>query len=250
MDWYYVRGEERVGPIGEAEFQALAESGVVNASTLVWNADMTDWRPFGELGTPTLASAGAGDIDMGAHLCAECGLSFPSDEMVRFQDMWVCARCKPVFFQRLREGGELPTQLRYAGFWIRFVAKFIDGILVGVVNMFVMVVLGQSFDPGSAPASPLFFLSLTASSLFGFALQVGYATFFIGKFAATPGKMACGLKVVRTDGGTVSYWRAFGRYFGEMLSGLILYIGYIMAAFDEEKRALHDRICDTRVVYK
>ena len=72
--------------------------------------------------------------------------------------------------------------------------------------------------------------------------------FFLGKFGATPGKMACKLKVVRPDGERISYARALGRHFAEMLSGIILYIGYIMAAFDEEKRTLHDRICDTRVI--
>jgi uncharacterized RDD family membrane protein YckC len=41
-----------------------------------------------------------------------------------------------------------------------------------------------------------------------------------------------------------------GRYFSEMLSGMIMMIGYIMAGFDDEKRALHDRICNTRVVFK
>jgi uncharacterized RDD family membrane protein YckC len=35
-----------------------------------------------------------------------------------------------------------------------------------------------------------------------------------------------------------------------IVSGIILLIGYIMAGFDEEKRALHDRVCDTRVIYK
>jgi uncharacterized RDD family membrane protein YckC len=82
------------------------------------------------------------------------------------------------------------------------------------------------------------------------AFGVFYASFFIGKFAATPGKMICGLKVVMGDGTRVSYGRAIGRYFAEWLSGLTMGIGYIMAAFDDEKRALHDRICDTRVVKK
>jgi uncharacterized RDD family membrane protein YckC len=62
--------------------------------------------------------------------------------------------------------------------------------------------------------------------------------------------MACGLKVVTEDGQRLSYMRAFGRYFAEIISGMILYIGYIMAAFDYEKRALHDRICTTRVIKK
>jgi uncharacterized RDD family membrane protein YckC len=60
--------------------------------------------------------------------------------------------------------------------------------------------------------------------------------------------MACKLKVVTADNDRVSYPRAFGRYFAEILSGLILLIGYIMAAFDDQKRTLHDRICDTRVI--
>jgi uncharacterized RDD family membrane protein YckC len=60
--------------------------------------------------------------------------------------------------------------------------------------------------------------------------------------------MVCGLKVVRSGGEKVSYGRAFGRYWATFVSGMILAIGYIMAAFDSQKRALHDRICDTRVI--
>jgi uncharacterized RDD family membrane protein YckC len=62
--------------------------------------------------------------------------------------------------------------------------------------------------------------------------------------------MACGLKVVTPEGDKITYLRAFGRYFAKIVSSLTLLIGFIMAAFDDEKRALHDRICDTRVVRK
>jgi uncharacterized RDD family membrane protein YckC len=54
--------------------------------------------------------------------------------------------------------------------------------------------------------------------------------------------------VVRPNGGPIDLPRAVGRYFAKILSGIILLIGYIMAGFDGEKRALHDMICDTRVV--
>jgi len=81
-------------------------------------------------------------------------------------------------------------------------------------------------------------------------LPAAYNTYFIGRFGATLGKMACRLKVVTPEGGQVSYARALGRFFSEMISSMILLIGYIMAAFDDEKRALHDRICSTRVVRK
>jgi uncharacterized RDD family membrane protein YckC len=83
-----------------------------------------------------------------------------------------------------------------------------------------------------------------------FAAVVLYNTLFVGKFAATPGKMACGLKVVDAEGGKVKYGRAFGRACSEILSGMVCYIGYIIAGFDQQKRALHDHICSTRVVYK
>jgi uncharacterized RDD family membrane protein YckC len=60
--------------------------------------------------------------------------------------------------------------------------------------------------------------------------------------------MACNIKVVMADGGKVSFARAIGRHFAKFISGMILGIGYIMAGFDDQKRALHDRICDTRVI--
>jgi uncharacterized RDD family membrane protein YckC len=60
--------------------------------------------------------------------------------------------------------------------------------------------------------------------------------------------MALGLKLLRRDGSKLGIGRIIGRYFSHVISAIILCIGYIMAAFDEEKRALHDRICDTRVI--
>jgi len=85
-------------------------------------------------------------------------------------------------------------------------------------------------------------------SLLQMAVSFGYATWFVGKFGATPGKMACKLQVVTAEGGRVTYLRALGRAFAEIISSIILLIGYIMAAFDDQKRTLHDRICSTRVI--
>jgi uncharacterized RDD family membrane protein YckC len=79
-------------------------------------------------------------------------------------------------------------------------------------------------------------------------IGITYETVLIGKYGATLGKMACKIKVVTAEGGRVSYLLAFGRYFAKILSAMILMIGYLMAAFDDEKRALHDRICNTRVI--
>jgi uncharacterized RDD family membrane protein YckC len=86
------------------------------------------------------------------------------------------------------------------------------------------------------------------STILNFALPAAYEIWFVGKFAATPGKMACKIKVVTADGEKISYARSVGRHFAKYISGLILGIGYIMAGFDDQKRSLHDRICDTRVI--
>jgi len=62
--------------------------------------------------------------------------------------------------------------------------------------------------------------------------------------------MACQIHVVTPYGGKISYARALGRHFAKFISSMTLAIGYIMAGFDDEKRSLHDRICETRVIKK
>jgi uncharacterized RDD family membrane protein YckC len=162
------------------------------------------------------------------------------DELIRFGDALVCGKCKPLFVQKLKEGVTVAGEMVYAGFWIRFGAKFIDGIILGIVG-FALGFLGSFIVKHAVAVAVL-------ENVLSFALSVAYATYFRGTYGATPGKMACGLKVVRPDGEKISYARACGRLFAEFVSSLTLAIGYIMAAFDEEKKALHDRICDTRVI--
>ena len=163
----------------------------------------------------------------------------------------VCAGCKPVFMQKLAEGAQSNTgELNYAGFWTRFAAVFLDGLILGAVNVCIGMIAGLSASQaiGVKPKGALVLqLVLMAIQL---AIGISYEVVLIGKYGATLGKMACKIKVVTADGGRVSYARAFGRYFGKILSYMVCMIGFIMAAFDGQKRALHDRICNTRVVFK
>lgn len=247
MDWYYAEGEERQGPFDEAEFAGLVSAGRIQDETYVWNSTMgPDWIQYREVRSSQgiKASAHAGG---GPRRCVECGQLFASDEVIEYQGDFVCGSCKPVYFQRLREGGLQQGDFEYGGFWVRFCAKFLDGIITYIASMIVTVPFGvlSGMVSGSDGATILFAL---VYMLLSFAIPISYSVFFLGKFGATPGKMALGLKVVRSDGDKITYLRAFGRYFAELLSGFIFAIGYIMAAFDSEKRALHDHICDTRVV--
>jgi uncharacterized RDD family membrane protein YckC len=241
MEWYYVQDGKRNGPIGDDELQSLVSTGVIDREDLVWRKGMSGWQKYGEIDEQ--------EADRPQYFkCAECDRLFPADEMVQYMGQRVCAACKPTFFQRVKEGARLPGMMHYGGFWIRFVAKFVDGFILGIANLAIQTGLTFALIR-SETGTPSFGVSLLILFL-ELSIAVGYTTFFLGKFAATPGKMALGLQVVTPEGGRVSYMRAFGRYFAELLSGMLLMIGYIMAAFDEEKRALHDRICSTRVIRK
>ncbi|MCI0556277.1 MAG: RDD family protein, partial [Anaerolineae bacterium] len=63
-------------------------------------------------------------------------------------------------------------------------------------------------------------------------------------------KMALGIVVTDMNGNRISFGRATGRYFGKILSGLIIYIGYIMVAFTEKKQGLHDMMASCLVLNK
>ncbi len=250
MDWYYADGKNHVGPMNEEVLDGLASEGTINAQTLVWAEGMAEWQPYAAAraaGAPAAVAAAASVDGAAEFACAECGQQFRSDDMVQYGQSWVCARCKPAFVPKLTGGEAVALSVQFGGFWIRFAAKFLDWIVLWIVNMTISFVLSMFIGMGNGePNATLAFLSIVLPLV----VNIAYVTWFLGTYAATPGKMACGLKVITADGGRVSYARAFGRFFGEWLSSMILGIGYIIAAFDDEKRTLHDRVCNTRVIRK
>ena len=257
MPYYVVKDGQRVGPLSDEEFQNRLLSGEVGPDTLIWQPGMADWKRYAEHAGLEAPPAPAPVTESATYLtgptgvCAECRNTFVQDELVSIAGASVCAGCKPLYLQRMREGAALPNTYRYAGFWIRFVAKIIDRFILGVFSAAVqwgMGRLGLGGTPQPGEFNPAQMAQLGGMVLIGIAISLAYNVFFLGKYGATPGKMALGIRVIRSDGSAISYGRATGRFFAEWLSGIIFYIGYIMAGFDDEKRALHDHICDTRVV--
>jgi hypothetical protein len=103
MQWYYSsNGQEKVGPLSDAEFQALVQTGAVTGQTVVWRQGMPAWAPYSQVNFDAPAPVASSALTEGS--CAECGRKFPQTEMVQFETSSVCAACKPVFFQKLREG--------------------------------------------------------------------------------------------------------------------------------------------------
>ncbi len=248
MRWFYAVGKEKVGPLTEAEIGKLADDGTITDKTLVWTDGTKKWLPFAQAkAAPSTPPPPEQALETAVKkvACSQCNNSFPIDETIQYGGQRICASCKSAFFQKVKEGKNVSTTMTYGGFWIRFGAKFLDGIVTGLCYMVVAFAVGFMVQSDAENPGPLFFLFFVQM-----AIPAVYTTFFLGKFQATPGKMAAGLIVVSPDGGRISYGRAFGRHLGEFLSSIILGIGYLMAAFDDEKRTLHDRICSTRVIKK
>jgi uncharacterized RDD family membrane protein YckC len=254
--WYYLEEGQQRGPVMDADLTALHKDGKINSETMVWREGMANWQPLREAqsgagGTATATAAPAG---LGEVVCSQCGGSFPASEVIRYGTSSVCAACKPIFVQKLKEGANVSGgAMEFAGFWTRFAAYFVDGIIMSVVAMIFGGIFGAIIGlsgmlSGSDKTTGLLLINLGSAGI-GFALRAAYYIYFIGKSGQTPGKKLCKIRVVNADGTSpIGYGKATGRFFGYMLSGIILGIGFFMAAWDEEKRALHDRLCNTRVI--
>lgn len=142
-----------------------------------------------------------------------------------------------------------PTE--YAGFWLRFVALIIDGIVMAIPQYALMFAMIGSFSVQPEDAADMLPVLMIYYVLIIVMQWLYYALMESSKNQATLGKMALGIKVTDLDyGGPISFGQATGRYFGKLVSGLILAIGYIMAGFTERKQALHDMMAGTLVVKK
>ncbi len=262
MNWYYAVRGQQTGPVTEEQFGELVSTGAIRPDTLVWREGTAAWIAYGEVKASSSGSDAPPPATGGYRpgygpeaVCAECKQLFAIQDMIRHGTAYVCAGCKPVFLQKLAAGARIETSgMNYAGFWIRLAAYFVDFLVLLVLNVgigfAIGFIVGLSMAGTINPHSGLslgFRLVLLAIQL---TVGILYEVILIGTYGATLGKMACQIKVVTADGELVSYWRALGRYFGKFLSGFACCVGYIIAGFDSQKRALHDYICNTRVVYK
>jgi uncharacterized RDD family membrane protein YckC len=135
----------------------------------------------------------------------------------------------------------------FAGFWWRFLAYVIDATILTIAGTLTGAVLG--FFLGASG------VNLEAIRVIGFLFGVClwwlyYALFESSKYMATPGKLACGLVVTTSIGSRLGFGRATGRYFGKILSGLFLGVGYLMIAWTAKKQGLHDMMSDCLVMKK
>ena len=154
----------------------------------------------------------------------------------------------------------------YAGFGQRLLAYIIDAIVISVLYMVIFVPLiaaigigvaseAQNFDAND-PAEVGGLVGAAMGAVFMMMLVVYgivvlyYTLMESSKTQGSLGKMAMGIKVTDMDGNRISFGKAFLRSFGKIISSMIMYVGYLMAAFTEKKQGLHDMTAGTLVVKK
>ena len=119
-----------------------------------------------------------------------------------------------------------------AGFWRRFAAAFVDGLLLGVISGILQVAL-KSVGYG-----------------LGIVVAIVYYVYFEGGLTGqTLGKRALGIRVVDFEtGGPIGYPRGFIRYIGRYVSTIVLLLGYLWMLWDAEKQTWHDKFAGSVVV--
>jgi uncharacterized RDD family membrane protein YckC len=237
-DWFYIKEGQQAGPLSESQVRRAIDSGDIVSSTLMWTDGMADWTAY-ELVSDRIHSTGGSPGEASTITCPNCHSTVSTDDLTQMGQAQICVMCKDQYVQRIREGLDPHgLDVRYGGFWLRFCALFLDGIILNLIQLPLRFLL-----PGGL---------LSLSYFLGLTIAFAYQILFVGnpKTQATPGKLAVGLRIIRADGGSMTYAHAAGRYLGTMLSAFTLGIGYLMCVWDDENRCLHDRICNTRVIHK
>ena len=147
----------------------------------------------------------------------------------------------------------------YAGFWLRVGATAIDGIILIIVDVLIGLILyGTALHCGIVEqhiyqngewTTGSVQQCTTSNGLLSFAYYWLYFTLLeSSKWQATIGKKLLKLKVTDEAGAPIGFGKASVRYWSKILSGVILFIGFVMVGFTEKKQGLHDKIAKTLVV--
>ena len=257
MAWYYMKDLERIGPVDDAQFASLITQGVISARTWVWRAGMKDWKAYHDVAAEIASPKTEVDTVLQTHTASAVSQN-SSDSVTEGNIASIYSsvnydREKNNQWQDSNEEQGTTTEVCFcfAGIWIRFCALFLDFQMILLGLRTVVRLLGFSVTQSlsfhgfsGTQDEKVTFIVLTV----GIVLYIVYETWLVSKYGATLGKMAVGLRVVRPDGSPITYMQAFARYWAKVLSGMLFGIGFFIAVFDPEKRGLHDRICETRVI--
>ena len=204
------------GPVSLEEIKAWIQDGRVAGATLVWSSESGSWTPASRL----------------ADLQPEIGQAVP----------WTPP-----------SPGNAPSPeqtLATVGFGPRFVAYVVDWLLVNMLGIFLPENEAVRALSRGEMITPEQFGSVLVYLLIGVFITGVYHVGMNGSIGATVGKLMLGARVVRMDGSSLGYGRAALRFLAETLSWLTLGIGFLLIGFRSDRRALHDLLAGTQVVWR
>ena len=137
----------------------------------------------------------------------------------------------------------------YCGLATRVLAIVIDILIVQAVAWTVgavAAVAASMFEPSDQIQT----LLIAAGAVIAALWSAGYFVFFWSTTGQTPGDRVMQIRVQDAETGRpLHFGRAVLRFLGAILSALLLFLGYLMILVDDRRRALHDRIVGSVVVY-
>lgn len=136
---------------------------------------------------------------------------------------------------------------KFAGFWTRFWAYVIDLLIVSSISGIFIKPVFRVLDIKISNPSFLLFSPYKVTFLI---LFLGYFALMTKIAGQTVGKMILGIKVVRNDGGnltwgTILFREVIGRFISKLLT-----IPYLLVIFMPKKESLHDLFADTYVIHE
>jgi len=219
--WWFSLDEHKHGPVTRAKIEeVLAHNPEADGSIRVWSKGMSEWITPRQAGFRAAGSPPPPPTDAGPRRQADVS--------------------------RGRSPHADAGDVRMAGFWLRLVAYAIDTFVLFVVLFVVAFAIGflapEQFAAHAEEIGLLFnVLGFVFSWLYFAAGESSHA-------GGTPGKRALGIRVTSEEGDRIGFGRASGRFFGKLISGVILCIGFLMAAIGPRHQALHDLFSRTYVI--
>jgi uncharacterized RDD family membrane protein YckC len=264
-DWYYSDAQRtQHGPVTPGDLAALHTKGLLPADTLVWREGMSEWKPWREMIREVVAGGAPGDAR--AEALVKAAEAAPDDGAYR---PYAVAEPSPYAPPQARVQTQQDVvvggRVVYAGLWKRFAAAFIDNFVTTALSYMLLIPFTLIFGlsaAGLASGNSNPFADGASIALIAviYLIMILLPVVYFGwmhssSYQASLGKMAVTIKVVRSDGQRITFWRGFLRHLAYLLftlftCGLGVIVCGLMAAFTERKQALHDMICDTLVVDK
>lgn len=246
--WYYAANGAQQGPVSLDQLNEWVRNGQFPADTLVWRDGMAQWLPANQVAELAAAFGGGGQGGHGVAAQPQQAYGDPA-QYGAAAGYGAAQQASPLGYAQPQSAYGY-NGFRYGGFWWRVLAYIIDTIILYVPHLIINKAMSAALEngPRADPGSPEFWSILGTTMVVTQVVDwLYYALQESSAAQATIGKRVCGLVVTDLNSQRLTFGRATGRYFGKILSSIILLIGYIMVAFTEKKQGLHDQLAGTLV---